>query len=114
MEIIWKSVRSRFSESNKNLAEYAIRISLVVLTVAISVAVPTIGPFISLIGAVCLSTLGLIFPSLIEIITFYERPGFGRFNWILIKNILLIIFGVIGFFTGTYVSIQEIIDEHNK
>lgn len=114
MEIIWKSVRGKFSESNKNIAEYAIRIALVILTVAISIAIPTIGPFISLIGAVCLSTLGLIFPSLIEIVTFYERPGFGRFNWVLIKNILLICFGIVGFFTGTYVSIQEIIDEHNK
>lgn len=111
MEIIWKSVRGRFSEAKKNRAEYAIRISLVILTVAISVAVPQIGPLISLIGAVCLSTLGLVFPSVIEIVTYYERPGFGRFNWILWKNCLLITFGVIGFFTGTYVSILEIAAE---
>lgn len=114
MEIIWKSVRGNFSEDNKNLAEYGIRISLVVLTVIISIVIPTIGPFISLIGAVCLSTLGLMFPSIIEIITYYERPGFGPYNWILYKNILLIMFGVIGFITGTYVSIQEIIAEHSS
>lgn len=107
-------MRGNFSEDNKNLAEYAIRISLVVLTVIISIAIPTIGPFISLIGAVCLSTLGLMFPSIIEIITYYERPGFGPFNWILYKNILLIMFGIIGFITGTYVSIQEIIAEHSS
>lgn len=114
MEIIWKNVRGNFSEDNKNLAEYAIRISLVILTVAISIAVPTIGPFITLIGAVCLSTLGLMFPSIIEIITYYERPGFGRFNWVLWKNLLLISFGVIGFITGTYVSIHEIIAEFKE
>lgn len=32
----------------------------------------------------------------------------GRFNWRLIKNILLVIFGIIGLLTGTYVSIEEI------
>lgn len=108
MEIIWKNVRGNFSESNKNLAEYAIRWTLVVGTVATAIAIPNIGPFISLIGAVCLSTLGLIFPSLIEIITFYERPGYGKFNWVLWKNVLLILFGFTGFLTGTYVSLHEI------
>lgn len=77
-------------------------------------AIPQLGPFIGLIGAVCLSTLGLMFPSIIEIVTYYERPGWGRFNWILWKNILLICFGVIGFCTGTYVSIQEIVAEYEK
>lgn len=111
MEIIWKNVRGHFSESNKNMGEYAIRVIIVVGTVATAIAIPNIGPFISLIGAVCLSTLGLIFPSLIEIITYYERPGFGKYQWVLWKNILLITFGIIGFFTGSYVSIIEIIEE---
>lgn len=111
MEIIWKNVRGNFSESNKNLGEYAIRITLVVGTVATAIAIPNIGPFISLIGAVCLSTLGLMFPSIIEIITFYERPGYGKFKWRLWKNILLIMFGITGFCTGTYVSLHEIYDE---
>lgn len=111
MEIIWKNVRGHFSESSKNLAEYAIRVTLVVGTVATTIAIPNIGPFISLIGAVCLSTLGLMFPSMIEIITYYERPGYGKFKWILWKNILLICFGITGFLTGTYVSLHEIYDE---
>jgi proton-coupled amino acid transporter len=69
--------------------------------------VPNLGPLITLIGAVCLSTLGLMFPALIEIVTYWERPGMGRYNWRLWKNLLLILFGVIGFITGTYVSIVE-------
>lgn len=114
MEIIWKNVRGHFSESNKNWAEYAIRITLVIGTVLTTIAVPDISPFISLIGAVCLSTLGLMFPSIIEIITYYERPGYGKFNWILWKNILLIMFGITGFITGTYVSIEEISKEYSN
>lgn len=62
----------------------------------------------SLIGAVCVSTLGFMFPAIIEILTYYKRPGFGIFKWILVKNILLILFGIAGFIIGTYVSILEI------
>lgn len=79
------------------------------VTVIIAIIVPNLGPFITLIGAVCLSTLGLMFPAIIETITYWNDPGMGRFNWRLIKNALLVIFGIIGFISGTYVSIVEII-----
>lgn len=75
---------------------------------ALAIAIPTIGPFMSLIGAVCVSTLGFMFPAIIEIITYYERPGFGFLNWILWKDIFLVLFGVGGFVIGTYVSLLEI------
>ncbi|XP_055595085.1 proton-coupled amino acid transporter-like protein pathetic isoform X2 [Uranotaenia lowii] len=106
MEIIWKNVKHNFNE-RANAAEYAIRIGLVVLTVVIAAALPNIGPFVTLIGAVCLSTLGLMFPAVIELVVYYEKPGYGPFNWVLWKNIFLILFGVVGFITGTYVSIEE-------
>jgi solute carrier family 36 (proton-coupled amino acid transporter) len=64
MEIIWKNVKGNFSE-HKDVAEYSIRILLVIFTVAVSAAIPKLGPFITLIGAVCLSTLGLMFPAII-------------------------------------------------
>ncbi|XP_072399590.1 proton-coupled amino acid transporter-like protein pathetic isoform X1 [Diabrotica undecimpunctata] len=107
MEIIWKAVKNNFNR--KTLAEYSIRASLVIVTVVMAILIPNLGAFISLVGAVCLSMLGLIFPSIIELVTFYEDPGLGRFNWRLWKNMFLIMFGLLGFVTGTYVSIQEII-----
>lgn len=111
MEIIWKNVKHRFG-ARKNLAEYSIRIALVIFTVAVAIAIPKLGPFISLVGAVCLSTLGLMFPSIIELVTVWERDnGLGKFNWILWKNLAIIAFGVLGFITGTLVSIEEIMAE---
>lgn len=110
MDIIWKNVRHWFG-AKKNLAEYSIRIAIIVLTLCVAIAIPNLGPFISLVGAVCLSFLGLIFPSLIEVVAFWDTPnGLGRFNWVLWKNIFLICFGILGFFTGSYVSIIEIIN----
>nr|CAH7747136.1 unnamed protein product [Callosobruchus chinensis] len=43
------------------------------------------------------------------LVTFYEDPGLGKYNWRLWKNGFLICFGLLGFVTGTYVSINEII-----
>lgn len=76
----------------------------------LAAAIPNLGPFISLIGAVCLSTLGLMFPAIIEIVTYWDVPGMGRYNWRMYKNGFLVLFGIIGFLTGTYVSLIEIID----
>ncbi|XP_032528036.1 proton-coupled amino acid transporter-like protein pathetic isoform X1 [Danaus plexippus] len=109
MEIIWKNVRHMFG-SKKNIAEYSIRIGIVIMTLCTAIAIPNLGPFISLVGAVCLSFLGLIFPAVIETVTFWDRPnGLGRFNWVLWKNLFLICFGILGFLTGSYVSILDII-----
>ncbi|GJQ79436.1 hypothetical protein Trydic_g16295 [Trypoxylus dichotomus] len=107
MEIIWKNLKQHFGV-RKTLPEYSIRTVIVIGTVFIAIAIPNLGGFISLVGAVCLSTLGLIFPAVIDLVTFYEEPGLGRFNWRLWKNAFLIVFGLIGFITGTYVSIIEI------
>ncbi|XP_026319730.1 proton-coupled amino acid transporter-like protein pathetic isoform X1 [Hyposmocoma kahamanoa] len=113
MEIIWKNVRHLFG-ARKNLAEYSIRIAIIIITLCIAIAIPNLGPFISLVGAVCLSFLGLIFPAAIETVTFWDRPnGLGRFNWVLWKNIFLVFFGIIGFLTGSYVSICEILEGKN-
>ncbi|KAF9406839.1 hypothetical protein HW555_012926 [Spodoptera exigua] len=109
MEIIWKNVRHWFG-AKKNLAEYSIRIGIIILTLSTAIAIPNLGPFISLVGAVCLSFLGLIFPAVIETVAFWDRPnGLGRFNWILWKNMFLVCFGILGFLTGAYVSILDII-----
>lgn len=109
MEIIWKNVRHWFG-AKKNLAEYSIRVGIILLTLGTAIAIPNLGPFISLAGAVCLSFLGLIFPAVIETVTYWDRPnGLGRFNWVLWKNMFLVMFGILGFLSGAYVSILDII-----
>ncbi|XP_015121467.1 proton-coupled amino acid transporter-like protein pathetic isoform X1 [Diachasma alloeum] len=114
MEIIWKNLKCHFG-ARKLYVEYIVRIILVICTVGVAIAVPNLGPFISLVGAVCLSTLGLMFPSIIELVTVWEEEdGLGRYNWRLWKNILIILFGVLGFVTGTYTSILEITEGNSN
>lgn len=78
------------------------------VTVVVAIAVPTIGPFIGLIGALCFSILGIILPCFIECVTFWE-DGMGPGKWRLWKNIIISIFGVFVLVMGTKDSLQGII-----
>ncbi|XP_046684932.1 proton-coupled amino acid transporter-like protein pathetic [Homalodisca vitripennis] len=114
MEIIWKGVQHKFVE-HPNRAEYILRMLVVTGTVIVSVLVPNLGPFISLVGAVCLSFLGLMFPSIVEMVVWWDIPGgLGKGYWVVWKNILVICFGIVGFLTGSYTSLVEIVEEYGK
>ncbi|KAE8742427.1 hypothetical protein FOCC_FOCC012038 [Frankliniella occidentalis] len=107
LEIVWDGLKERY-QKKAVLAEYIVRVILVVSSVLLAVAVPTIGPFIGLIGALCFSILGIILPCFIECITFWE-DGLGPGRWRLWKNILISIFGVIVLIFGTDDSIKGIL-----
>ncbi|KAJ4436492.1 hypothetical protein ANN_16523 [Periplaneta americana] len=106
LEIGWNSVKGMFTKKPL-LSEYAVRTVLVSSSIVLAVAVPTISPFISLIGALCFSILGLIVPAFIEVITFWEK-GLGPYRWRLWKNVVVTIFGLMALVFGSYTSIREI------
>lgn len=70
--------------------------------------VPRLDAIISLVGALSSSTLALIFPPLIHIVTF-GTDGMGRYYWQLWKNLAIMMFGILGFFFGSYASIMELL-----
>lgn len=108
MNIIWPAVKHHFrTEKSKHLGEYALRTGLVFLTFALAIAIPNLGAVISLVGAFSSSALALIFPPLIEIITFWPDK-LGRFSWVFWKDIAIVIFGLVGFAIGSYVSILNV------
>ena len=71
---------------------------------------------ISLIGAVASGALALIFPALLEIMTYWfdrrEHKFLGVLPWIVwfVKDALIILLGVVGLILGTYASISNIVD----
>lgn len=57
----------------------------------------------------CLSALGLAFPAMIQLCTYwYQRKGAAKV-WLIVKNVLIVIVGVTGLIVGTYTSLSEII-----
>jgi len=79
------------------------------LTVTLASVIHDLSSVISLVGAVSSSALALMFPPLIEIVTFWDE-GHGCLRWMVFKNVAIIIFGFIGFVFGTYVSIANIMN----
>ena len=68
-------------------------------------AIPKLDLFISLVGAFGCSFLGLIFPPMISLAVYWPEVSWP----ILIKNLIIISIGLVGFVTGTYASIEAIV-----
>lgn len=65
-----------------------------------------LGSLIDFVGAIFFSTLGLFVPALIEIIVDWDE-GWGRFQWRLIKDILIMILAIFGLVSGSYYATLE-------
>uniref|UniRef100_A0A336M521 CSON009115 protein n=1 Tax=Culicoides sonorensis TaxID=179676 RepID=A0A336M521_CULSO len=107
VEIGWNAIKDNFTK-RPILVNYVMRTVLVAGAVLLAIAVPTIAPFVGLIGALCFSILGLIMPVLIEFATYWD-DGFGKFNWLVWKNLLLLAFGVFALIFGTKDAIRDIL-----
>lgn len=108
LEIGWDGVKDKFT-TRPILVNYVMRTVLVTAAVLLAIAVPTISPFIGLIGAFCFSILGLIIPAVIEIVTYWD-VGFGKWNWVVWKNILVGIFGLFALVFGSKNAFAQILE----
>lgn len=69
-------------------------------------AIPHLDLFITLVGAVGCTALALIVPPTIHMMVFWRTSSW----WVIGKNCLIFLFGIIGAVLGTYSSISAIID----
>lgn len=67
--------------------------------------IPKLDLFISLVGAFSSSFLALVFPPLLELITFWPKAN----HWMIAKDVTMIGVGLTGFVTGTYASLEAVI-----
>lgn len=110
LSLLSPTLESKFStDRGKKIANALLRIFLVLVTWGLAMVIPHLDLLISLIGAVSSSALALIFPPIIEMVVFWP-DGLGKYKWKLVKDILIILFGFVGFLVGTTVSIMAIVD----
>lgn len=83
-------------------------ISFISFVVIVALAVPELDPFISLVGAIFFSVLGISIPAVVETISCWESH-LGTFKWRLWKNSLLLLFSLLALIFGTWISILDII-----
>uniref|UniRef100_A0A674MB47 Solute carrier family 36 member 1 n=1 Tax=Takifugu rubripes TaxID=31033 RepID=A0A674MB47_TAKRU len=105
-EILIPPVVARVSDSWKRPVDLLLRTSLVIFTCALAILIPMLDLVISLVGSVSSSFLALIFPPLLQILTFHRE---GVSPLVVLKNVLISLIGFVGFVSGTYVAIHQII-----
>lgn len=108
-DIIWRSHRGQHGKYSL-LYEFLCRYAITIAICLVAFLVPSIAQIMSFIGAFCLACMGMIFPGLIHLVTFYEEPGYGKGKWILIMDSILIFLGILGFFVGSITAFIDIIE----
>ncbi|CAH1777563.1 unnamed protein product [Owenia fusiformis] len=113
LEFMWPPINEKYGDHYpwlRKYGEYILRCLLVLLTFGISASIPHLDLLIALVGALASSALALIIPPMLELFTRWDGE-LGRYNWVLWKDVAIIIFGLIGFVAGTAVSLMSIIQK---
>lgn len=110
IQIMYPSIRSsiKFADKHPFFGELVFRTFMVLVTFCVAELVPNLSLLLSLIGAVCSTVLALVLPPLLEfIILSCEEDGVGWF--VFLKNSIILVISLIGFATGGYESLSNII-----
>lgn len=113
IDIMWNDYIGARLLNNKHrlIWEYLLRTVIVLVTFGIAAAVPALDLFISLFGALCLSALGLAFPAFIQSCTYWYYVTRSERIRMIVKNAIVVIFGVLGLIVGTWTSLERIIEK---
>jgi hypothetical protein len=78
------------------------------VSVSVAMLVPDLEPFISLVGAIFFSFLGIFIPAVVETVSCWEcHLGAGK--WRLWKNGFLMLIALCALVSGTWISVLDII-----
>ncbi|CAH2092160.1 unnamed protein product [Euphydryas editha] len=106
-DIIKKYTDNCIKDKYRTLIDIVSRSLGVCFCVGIGVALPLLEQIINIVGACFYSILGLIIPGVVE--TVFRWENLGKYNWILWKNILIVLFGLGSLISGCTVTILDII-----
>ncbi|CAM1316421.1 Uncharacterised protein g6751 [Pycnogonum litorale] len=109
-EIIFTFLKSRVNiiARYETISDYVVRTVNIVVIFALAEAIPHLDIAISLVGAFGSSTLALILPPLFD--TLIRWPDdLGYFKWILVKDLVISLIGLLGCVAGTYSAISAAI-----
>lgn len=78
----------------------------------LAVAVPNLEIFISFVGAFSLSTIGVAFPAIVQILVCWRKHDDKlQFSTMVFKNVLIILIAVLAFTVGVSTSVMKFFSE---
>lgn len=76
--------------------------------VGFALVAPKVESFIGLLGSFGTAVLSILLPVAVDLL--YRWPNdFGRYRWKLIKDIILVVFGLFVLVVGTYFGVVDIV-----
>ncbi|CAO1412560.1 unnamed protein product [Diamesa hyperborea] len=115
VQILYPMIRRRMKclDRYPYVGELIFRAILVLFTFIIAEAVPHLGLLLSLIGAVACTVLALVFPPILEFAV--KSIGDDKIGYfVLVKNCIILFLAAVGFLTGVYEAIKNIVEKMFK
>nr|CAD7200240.1 unnamed protein product [Timema douglasi] len=112
VNIVCDNYLAKIIKRYRLLVEYTIRIgpSPKPLPICLAVAVPKLDLFISLLGALGLSLLGIVLPALVEMSDQWYQVDRSHLPAMVAKNLFIALLGLLALITGTYSSLLNIVN----
>ncbi|XP_050307347.1 proton-coupled amino acid transporter-like protein CG1139 isoform X3 [Anthonomus grandis grandis] len=114
VDIIWRQLKfkSKFENMKSPIFwEYVFRTLLVCFTFGLAVLIPYLNLFISFLGALCISALGLAFPAIFDsCIQWHQLTGCHKY-WVHTKNFVIMLFALFGLIVGSATSLEQIVEQ---
>ncbi|XP_032512228.2 proton-coupled amino acid transporter-like protein pathetic [Danaus plexippus] len=108
-DVVTRVSEPYIKEKYQNIAQIFGRIAIVCFCGGIGMAIPLLEQIINIVGSVFYSILGLIIPGILDSVVRWEN--LGKFNWILWKNFLIVLFGICSLVSGLTVTIFDIMEK---
>ncbi|XP_034238168.1 proton-coupled amino acid transporter-like protein CG1139 isoform X2 [Thrips palmi] len=114
--IVWDQLLPHLRTSLHEVAQITMRVVMVLGTIVTALAVPKLGPVISLIGALFFSILGLFIPAVVDTATEWVQDGGAcRKNvYLFVKNGILVVVSLLSVVAGSYSSVLDIISAYGE
>jgi proton-coupled amino acid transporter len=113
IQIMYPNVRRaiKFADRHPVFGELMFRTLMVLLTFVVAVLIPELDLLLSLIGSVCSTILALVLPPLMEFIIISCESSEERSSFVLVKNFIILLISLLGFFTGGFEALTAIVQK---
>ncbi|XP_075972581.1 proton-coupled amino acid transporter-like protein acs isoform X2 [Anticarsia gemmatalis] len=110
VDVVWRKIQDRVPARKQAWAMSGVRLLGTLILVGIASAIPRLELFMELVGAVCLSVMGLLLPAIVETIWRWNKD-ITLWSFVVLKNFLIGVFSLIAMVSGVTFAIMAIVDE---
>ncbi|XP_061706779.1 proton-coupled amino acid transporter-like protein pathetic [Cydia pomonella] len=109
-DVVWRRVEPKVPARAHRWAIAGIRLVGTILIVGLASAVPRLELFMELVGAICLSFLGLMLPAISETVWRWGKD-LGCCYWVVTKNTIIVLLAAVAMVSGVAASIASILEK---